>query len=75
MEEYIKIYTGSSITVNKLAFLLDEENIASIIKDKAESSRLAGFGANTNSVEVHILNSQLDKAKKVLDVFTKENIS
>ena len=75
MEEYIKIYTGSSIAVNKLAFLLDEQRIPSIIKDKVESARLAGFGANTNSVELHILNTHLDEAKKVLDVFKQENIS
>ncbi|WP_194852470.1 putative signal transducing protein [Nonlabens antarcticus] len=69
MEEYTKIYAGSSITISRLADLLDQENISSIIKDNVESGRLAGFGTSGDSVDLYVLNTHLPKAEKVLSNF------
>ncbi len=72
MEEHIKIFTGTSILVNRLVFLLNEQNIPSITKNDKESGRLAGFGTTGDSVELHILNTNLEKAKNIIDTFKTE---
>lgn len=72
MNEHIKFYTGNSILVKRLAFLLDDEDIPSIIRDNVESARLAGFGIPDNSVELLIFSSDLDKAIPIIEKFKKE---
>lgn len=74
MTEHKKIYTGTSILVNRLAFLLDEAGISSIVKDERESGRLAGFGTFGDSSELHVLASDYNKAEPVIKKF-KEEIS
>jgi len=72
--EHIKIFSGSSVLVRGLQNLLDDEKIDYIIKDLFESARLAGFGEQINSVELHVLNSDLEKAKPIVDLY-KEKIN
>ena len=72
MKEHIKIFTGTSILANRLAFLLDEEGIPSIIKDDQESGRLAGFGTLGDSTELFIFNFDNEKAEEVIKKFKKE---
>ncbi len=74
MKEHIKIFVGTSILVNRLAQLLDDEDIPSIIKDDKESGRLAGFGTTGDSVELLIFNSDRERALPIVDKF-KEEIS
>lgn len=73
MSEQIKIYTGSAITINRLAQLLEDQKIPSIIKNNQESGRLAGFGITGDSVELYILNSDLNIAQKVIEAFNLKN--
>lgn len=73
MSEQIKIYTGSAITINRLAQLLEDQKIPSIIKNNQESGRLAGFGTTGDSVELYILNSDLDNAQKIIEAFNLKN--
>lgn len=73
MSEQIKIYTGSAITINRLAQLLEDQKIPSIIKNNQESGRLAGFGITGDSVELYILNSDLDNAQKIIEAFNLKN--
>jgi hypothetical protein len=72
MKEHIKVYTGTTILTNRLAFLLDEAKIATLIKDNKESGRLAGFGSTGASSELFIYNSDLENAKKIIEDFKKE---
>lgn len=72
MSEHIKIFTGTSIIINRLAFILDEKGISSIIKDTKESGRLAGFGTIGDSVELHILESDIEQATPIVNDFKKE---
>ncbi|QTE23755.1 putative signal transducing protein [Polaribacter cellanae] len=71
-DEHIKIFTGSSILINRLRQLLEEENISSIVKDNINSSQLAGFGPLGNSIELLILNSDLKKAQPIVDAYKVE---
>lgn len=70
--KHIKIFSGSSIIINRLRALLDENNISSIAKDQFESARLAGFGAPMNSVDLFILDSDIEKANSIIHNFKKE---
>lgn len=72
--EHIKLFTGSNIIVNGLKALLEKENIDFIIKDNFESARLGGFGEQMDSVEVHVLDFDIEKAKNIIDSY-KEKIN
>lgn len=72
MSNHIKLYSGTSILVNRLAYMLDEIGVSSIIKDNQESGRLAGFGTLGLSVDLLINEEDYEKAKDSLDIFQKE---
>ncbi|MGJ8745972.1 DUF2007 domain-containing protein [Polaribacter sp.] len=73
-EEYTKVFTDNSIIVHRLHTLLNEAEIESRISDRVESGRLAGFGVPTNSVELFVLNSDLNKAEPIIATYkTKIN--
>ncbi|CAM1355817.1 MULTISPECIES: putative signal transducing protein [Tenacibaculum] len=72
MKEHISIFTGSAILVNRLAQLLEDNKIPSIIKNERESGRLAGFGATGDVVELHIFNTDIEASKKIIENFRKE---
>jgi hypothetical protein len=69
MNEHVRIFTGTSNQVNRIASLLEEQNISFLIKNPIESGRLAGFGTSGESVELFVLNSDLKNAEKVLQAF------
>lgn len=69
MNEHVRIFTGTSIQVNRIASLLEEQHISFLIKNPIESGRLAGFGTSGESVELFVLNSDLKNAEKVLRAF------
>lgn len=74
MKEHVQMYTGTSILVNRLAFLLEGSSIPSIIKNEVESGRLAGFGTMGEAVGLYIFQSDVEKAIPVIEKF-KEEIS
>ena len=73
MNKHIKIFTSSSIIVNRIASILNQNNIQTLIKDNVESARLAGFGISSNDVELYVDNSDLESAQKIINKFKKEN--
>jgi len=73
MNEHVKILTNSAIVINRIAQILDEEGIPSMIKDNVESARLAGFGTSANNVDLYVLNSDLEKAKELIKTFSENN--
>ncbi|WP_233899767.1 DUF2007 domain-containing protein [Tenacibaculum piscium] len=72
MKEHIKVYTGTTILTNRLAFLLDEAKIPTLIKDTKESGRLAGFGATGDSCELFIYKADYKDTEKIIIDFKKE---
>jgi hypothetical protein len=72
MAEHIKVFTGTSILVNRLKSILEDVKIKSIIKDHVNSGNLAGFGALGNSIELLVLNTDIEKAKVIIDDFNAE---
>lgn len=73
-ENYTKVFTDTSILVKRLHTLLNEAKITNRITNRVESARLGGFGVPTNSVELFVLNSHLEKAQPIIDSF-KEKIN
>ncbi|MCF2873400.1 MULTISPECIES: putative signal transducing protein [Tenacibaculum] len=72
MKEHIKVYTGTSILINRLAYLLDQAKIATLIKDDKESGRLAGFGTTGASSDLFIYKSDFEDAQKIIHDFDEE---
>ena len=71
--EYVKLFTDTNIIINGLKNILENENINYRIKDNFESARLGGFGQPLASVELHVLENDLEKAETVLILY-KEKI-
>ncbi|KQC33081.1 hypothetical protein AAU57_06945 [Nonlabens sp. YIK11] len=66
MKNHIKIFTSDSITVRRMADVLENNNISVIIKDETESGRLAGFGVPDNSVELFVSQEDAQKAQELI---------
>lgn len=71
-KEHIKVFTGTSILVNRLSYLLDQVKIPSLIKNHFDSARLGGFGLPMDSVELFIYKSDSEKATTIIENFQKE---
>lgn len=69
MKEHIKVLTDSAIVVNRIAQLLEDEQIQSIVRDNVESARLAGFGMPSNSVELYVHTSDVQRAEVIIRSF------
>lgn len=65
-QAYIKIFTGSSMEVLAIKNTLESINIIPVIKDEAQSARLAGFGATPDLLQVHVHKDELARAQKAL---------
>ena len=74
LEDYTKVFTDDSILVNRLQTLLKEVEINSKIRDRVESARLAGFGVPINSIELFVLNTDLEMATPIIEAY-KEKIN
>lgn len=72
MQEHVKIFTGMPIVASRLKVLLAQSEIPSILKDEAESGRLAGFGSHLLSAQLFVLNTDLEKAQPIIDSYVKE---
>ena len=64
--DYIKIFTETYIIVRGLQKQLEDKGIHNMIKDKFESARLGGYGEQNASVELHVLNKDLEVVKPIL---------
>lgn len=71
-DNYTKVFTETTIIVKRLHSLLNEAGISSRLSDRVESARLGGFGVPPNSVELFVLNGDIEKAQPIIDSFKKE---
>ena len=71
---YIKIFTGDFIIVQRIINELKTANINAIVKDNTESARLAGFGGGIlpGFQEVFVNKDELDKAVPIVENITSE---
>ena len=72
--EYVKVYEGNFILVNRIKDELRNSGIIPIIKDESESQRLAGFGVmNQGFQEVFVNTGELEKATTIV-AYVKSNM-
>ncbi|GAA3790622.1 DUF2007 domain-containing protein [Corallibacter vietnamensis] len=70
---YKKIYAGSFIIIQLIVSKLKAIGINPIVKDEAESGRLAGFGTSTpNFQEVYVNSEEIEAAIPVVESVTSE---
>ena len=66
--DYIKIFTGDFILVQRISAALHAEGILPIIKDETESGRLAGFGASIQGLqEIYVHEEELSQAVEIVE--------
>jgi hypothetical protein len=72
MSNYIKVFSGNFIEVQKVFSLLENKNICAIIKDESESGRLAGFGSSIQGFqEIHVHKDEHVRVSKILQQLQK----
>ena len=69
---HIKIFSETPIIINRLQALLEDVHIGSFVKNNIESARLAGFGTLSDTIDLFILSSDIEKASSVVNAFKKE---
>ncbi|WP_066225525.1 putative signal transducing protein [Formosa haliotis] len=70
---YVKVFTGSFILVQRLTNELETANINAIIKDESESGRLAGFGSSIQGQQEIFVNKEEEQAAlKIITAVTSE---
>ena len=71
---YKKIFTGDSLKAKLLVARLHEIGIEAVVKDEAESARLAGFASSMlGQVDVLVHQDELEKATVLIEGFLKES--
>lgn len=66
--EHIKVYTGSSILARRLRHLMEDEGIGCIVK----SDKIPAYEIGNDMDELFVLESDLEKAKTIVESFKKE---
>ena len=63
---YKRLFYGTAMDVAKLCGFLDTVGIVPVVKDQAESARLAGFGTLYTDQEVWVHPDEFEKATEVV---------
>jgi hypothetical protein len=74
MSNYIHVFSGNFIEVQRIFKALEAVNICAVIKDESESGRLAGFGSSIQGLqEIHVHKDELNKATPIIKNLTSES--
>ena len=66
-EKSVLVYSGSPMVIPLVCGALSKEKIYPIIKDEAESARLAGFGINSYEQKIFVNKNEVKKALGVIN--------
>jgi len=66
-EKSVLVYSGSPMVIPLVCSALSNEKIYPIIKDEAESARLAGFGINSYEQKIFVNKNEVKKALGVIN--------
>ena len=73
MKGHVRILTDSSIVINRISQILNENEIPSLVKDDVESTRLAGFGTPLNEIQLYVDEEDVDQAKRIIKSILESN--
>ena len=63
---YKRLFYGTAMDVAKLCGVVDTVGIVPVVKDQAESARLAGFGTLYRDQEVWVHPDEFEKAREIV---------
>tara|TARA_Y100000746_G_scaffold57244_1_gene46260 strand:- start:2407 stop:2625 length:219 start_codon:yes stop_codon:yes gene_type:complete len=66
-EKSVLVYSGSPVVIPLVCGALSNKKIYPIIKDEAESARLAGFGINSYEQKIFVNKNEVKKALGVIN--------
>ena len=66
-EKSVLVYSGSPMVIPLVCGAVSNEKIYPIIKDEAESARLAGFGINSYEQKIFVNKNEVKKALGVIN--------
>mgnify|MGYP001813676579 CR=1 FL=1 len=70
--DYKKIFTGDSMRAHRIVSKLHGIGIEAVVKDEAESARLAGFAsAMLGQVDLYVNKDEVEQAMKIVEDFNK----
>lgn len=70
----VRVFAGSEITVNLLKYELEKEGIPTNVVNEYEESTFRGFSTGTPySVDLYILDTDLEKAEPIIKAFMEVN--
>ncbi|NHF58050.1 DUF2007 domain-containing protein [Flavobacteriaceae bacterium TP-CH-4] len=70
--DYAKIFSGNNLLGKRIATRLHETGIEAVVKDEAESARLAGFAsAMLDQVDIYVNNDEVARAREIVDEVRK----
>ncbi len=70
----VRVFAGSELTVNLLRHELEKEGIATNVINEYEESNFRGFSTGTPySVDLYILDTDMDKAEPIVKAFPEVN--
>ncbi len=70
--DYAKIFSGNNLLGKRIAARLREAGIEAVVKDEAESARLAGFAsAMLDQVDIYVNNDEETKAREIVETVRK----
>jgi len=65
---YTRIFIGNTAEAQSIVSRLKDIGIIAVVKDEAESARLAGFGSSMlGEAEVFVHNDELEEAEKIIN--------
>ncbi len=73
MSDLVRLSTSSAIIVDRIATILEQNNVPAMIKNNFESANLAGFGASQNDVDIFVNKSDMAKAQQLVEALGKED--
>tara|TARA_B100000614_G_C14545125_1_gene491784 strand:+ start:1567 stop:1785 length:219 start_codon:yes stop_codon:yes gene_type:complete len=67
LKKSVLVFSGSPMIIPLIYRALSDENIYPIVKDEAESARLAGFGINSFDQKIFVNKKQEKKALEIIN--------
>lgn len=67
IEEYQRIYTGTTVLVKMLQGRLEDADIYPVVKDDLSSGTWSAFGSTPGMIQLFVHRDEYDKAKSIVD--------
>lgn len=71
--DYAKIFSGSTMLAKRIVDELHQVGIEAVMKDEAESARLAGFASSMlGQADLYVNKDEVERAQPIVEAVTKK---